>query len=99
MGKLVNSTETTGGDLSGGSWTVGTGPRPSTHACPNCGYCDKCGRGGYRAYPWAPYWGQPWWYGGGDTYVGDVPYGTVTVTCDSGNTNTQQFSDGSTFSV
>ena len=30
--------------------------------CPNCGYCEHCGRGGgYIGRPWR--WQNPYWYG------------------------------------
>lgn len=32
---------------------------PSHCACPNCGYCPHCGRGG-RYWP-EPYWPSPYW--------------------------------------
>lgn len=31
----------------------------SKHACPNCGYCPHCGRGGHYVAPYYPTYPQP----------------------------------------
>jgi hypothetical protein len=45
--------------------TVGMNPNypPSDkqHACPNCGYCPHCGRGGWQTQPIYPYPSYPNW--------------------------------------
>ena len=38
----------------------------SNKPCPNCGYCQHCGRGGHYVSPWPyspwqPYYTGPWW--------------------------------------
>lgn len=60
-----------------------------SNCCPNCGYCEKCGRSNQpypyvRPYPYPyryPYWQipntNPYWYGP-----------TYTITCSTG-TNSQ----------
>lgn len=39
-----------------------TGQQPRQSACPNCGYCPHCGRGGDQVWPW--HYAQPYPYGG-----------------------------------
>ena len=65
------------------SWTP-KAPEPQS-ACPNCGYCPHCGRGGYHTYPY-PYQPSYPWYSGNPyvTYTG-ISNGTQTIT--EGNEN------------
>ena len=45
-------------------------PVPTQHACPNCGYCPHCGRGGWHTYP-RPWYPQPGYLPG---YVSPYPW-------------------------
>lgn len=45
------------------------------NACPNCGYCPHCGRGGHYVYP---YYYQPW-------YPNWPTITTPTITSTTGN--------------
>jgi hypothetical protein len=48
------------------------------HACPRCGYCPHCGRGGWLVYPVYPTPWNPNYPGPGPVWSGDNPLTTVT---------------------
>jgi hypothetical protein len=61
------------------------------NACPNCGYCPHCGRGGHHAAPYySPYYTpytvpyMPTYWGPLPTLSGPMPTGTVTTTPSAG---------------
>lgn len=52
---------------------------PQQRACPCCGYCPHCGRGGgYVPQPY-PYWQQPYWFNRNEIWCGSQGQGGSTT--------------------